>query len=138
MEHEEWCEGGHVPDFGCWEVARMRRLSALDVFRCTHGQYHWFESSDLQAPCAYYCGTVLADITNYRSTLPTPHEYLRRIRKERDMPRGQKDHEGDRERTGAGEDAHRAERREDAARADNPEGVPEGDKGHDPASGGGS
>lgn len=51
------------------------------------------------------------------------------------MPRGQKDHDGAQDRKGADQDAGRAEAREKNAGAGNPEGVPEGDRGHDPAKG---
>lgn len=58
--------------------------------------------------------------------------------KEETMPRGQKDQDGAKKREGADQDAGRAETREKNAADGNPEGVPKGDKGHDPNAGDGA
>jgi len=80
--HEEWCAGAHTQPYDCWQATRMRRLNELDPVRCPRGQYHAFVGADPQAPCEHRCGTVLGDIMNHRSTVPTAREYLRQIGEE--------------------------------------------------------
>lgn len=75
MNHESWCEGGHLFDngFTCEYVARLRWVSAHRVSYCPKSAtgYHTFhKTADYNSPCGHHCGAVYGDLVTWQMKIP--------------------------------------------------------------------